>query len=68
MNLCDDGHEEICFDGRKCPMCESIDDYDKKISDLEDEVHELSTALNIKIQEYNDLFDEVKSCYPEFVI
>ena len=22
MNLCSDSHDEICFEGRKCPFCE----------------------------------------------
>lgn len=21
MNLCSDGHEEVCFDSRQCPVC-----------------------------------------------
>lgn len=24
MNLCSDGHDEICYTGRKCPACELI--------------------------------------------
>jgi hypothetical protein len=29
MRLCDSGHDEICFEGRKCPVCEKIDEIDK---------------------------------------
>ena len=21
MNLCSDGHDEVCYEGRDCPMC-----------------------------------------------
>ena len=29
MNLCSDGHTEICHEERSCPFCESIKDNDK---------------------------------------
>ena len=38
MNLCSSNHEEICFDGRKCPFCEMVDSKDEIISALEDQV------------------------------
>lgn len=48
MNLCRDGHEEICFEGRKCPLCDmrddlqsEIDDRDKKILDQEKTINEI---------------------------
>lgn len=22
MNLCDDGHDEVCYEGKYCPACE----------------------------------------------
>jgi len=37
MYLCDDGHDEVCYDASHCPVCEE----QKRISDLEDEVFDL---------------------------
>jgi hypothetical protein len=55
MTLCEDGHGEVCFDGRKCPACEAINDLtrqkDKEIEGLNDEVkslHERITELENK--------------------
>jgi len=41
MHLCDDGHEEVCHEGRNCPVCEKI----KEISDLEDKVFDLTEEV-----------------------
>ena len=41
LNLCSDGHEEICFEGVHCPVCGLIDDHDKQIDDLNDKIEEL---------------------------
>ena len=37
MKLCDDGHEEICYDVSMCPLCGR----DSRIKELEDRVEEL---------------------------
>jgi hypothetical protein len=36
MNLCNDNHDEICHEGRYCPVCEVIKEKDNKISELTD--------------------------------
>jgi transcription initiation factor IIE alpha subunit len=41
MYLCNDNHEEICYAGRNCPVCEKI----KEISDLEDKINELKERI-----------------------
>lgn len=41
MNLCSDGHEEICHEGRNCPVCEIIKEKDGRIEDLENKVQSL---------------------------
>ena len=41
MNLCDDGHEEVCFEGRNCPVCEKIEE----IRVLEEEIRYLKSRL-----------------------
>ncbi len=42
MELCNDGHDEICFDQRNCPACELV----KKISDQEDEIYLLKEIID----------------------
>ena len=44
MELCEDGHDQVCFDGRKCPCCEILktnSDQEDKIYDLEEKIKEL---------------------------
>ena len=51
MNLCNDGHDEVCFEGRQCPACdmkdlveEKVDEIarmEKTIGELEEEIQEL---------------------------
>lgn len=38
MHLCDDGHGEVCYDGRDCPVCEKMEEIkilEKKVEELE---------------------------------
>ena len=41
MNLCDDNHNEICFNGHLCPLCEK----QKEIEELESEIEKLKTTI-----------------------
>lgn len=41
MNLCDKGHEEVCFEGRNCPVCEKM----AEIEMLENDVCDLQVAI-----------------------
>lgn len=48
MNLCSDGHDEVCYIDNDCPCCELIkekddieedlDDAEKKIAELEEQI------------------------------
>jgi len=43
MNLCDDGHDEVCYEGKKCPVCAVLkqnDDILKEIEDLQEQLRE----------------------------
>ncbi len=56
MLLCDDGHEEICYVGGSCPLCEMVNERDQlkgKLIDTESECSELDA-------ENNELKDEVE--------
>lgn len=37
MNLCSSDHDEVCYEGRKCPACEVATDKDRIIAKLEKE-------------------------------
>jgi hypothetical protein len=41
MNLCSDGHDEVCFDQRNCPVCDVL----KTMSDMEDEIYALKETI-----------------------
>jgi len=41
MELCSDKHDEICYDGRLCPLCDMRSDLEGTISDLEGRIEEL---------------------------
>jgi hypothetical protein len=55
MNLCSDGHDEVCYSERYCPCCIIIRDLDvaeatvkeqrSEISDLEDQIKDLKSQL-----------------------
>jgi len=42
MNLCSDGHTEVCYDKGNCPVREKI----KEISDFEDEIYDLKETID----------------------
>lgn len=54
MNLCSSGHDEVCYESRKCPACEmrdhrdevmeERDDLQKQVSQLESEIIELQNG------------------------
>lgn len=52
MTLCDDGHDEVCYEGPNCPCCEAIKETkasDELISLRDDEIVELQAKLeNLK--------------------
>ena len=52
MEICEDGHDQVCFDGRNCPACELL----KSNSDFEDKVYD----LNEKIDNLNDEINKLK--------
>ncbi len=46
MNLCNHGHEEICYEGRYCPLCDTITDKEKDISSLTKEIERLEAVID----------------------
>lgn len=45
LNLCDDQHQEICFDGVYCPMCALSKEKDEALRELHEELDEIKSRL-----------------------
>ena len=58
MEICNDGHKEICFGNErwntKCPLCELKETSDKEIQKLNAEIKNLNT-------EVDDLNEEIEN-------
>ncbi len=50
MNLCSDGHDEVCYETRYCPACEIKDDLNIQIEKLESQIGDLEVNL-LDVQE-----------------
>lgn len=46
MNLCEDGHDEICFTGHKCPLCEKVSELDREINELQDRLSQAQDEID----------------------
>lgn len=46
LNLCSSRHEEICFEGRKCPLCERTEEKDQAIAKKDDEISGLQGTID----------------------
>ncbi len=53
MNLCSDNHEEICYEGRNCPLCAAK-------SDLSDEIKTLKQTIDDQEERIAELEEEIK--------
>lgn len=47
MNLCDDKHDEICYDVRDCPLCELLE----VNAALEKDIDRLNKEIDILMEE-----------------
>lgn len=45
MNLCSYNHDEICFDGRLCPMCQLQADHERDLDECGDKIAELENQI-----------------------
>ena len=46
MEFCSDGHYEVCYEVRECPVCHMKDEKDLKIDELKNQIDELEETLN----------------------
>jgi DNA repair exonuclease SbcCD ATPase subunit len=38
MELCSNNHEEVCFSGCSCPVCQLLDDHANEIAELKEKI------------------------------
>ena len=43
MEICSDGHGEVCYEGRRCPACDLQLDMQGEIDDLKDQINQLES-------------------------
>ena len=46
LNICNDEHEEVCYEGRYCPACAVVERVRALEGELSDVRRELEDALN----------------------
>lgn len=49
MNLCNDQHDEIVYEGRNCPLCAALDynkELDETVADLKNKLEAAESDLN----------------------
>jgi hypothetical protein len=60
MNLCSDGHNEVCYGGRVCPVCDIREDLEQTISVLESDITSLERNVDDLINEIQGLNAQLK--------
>ena len=53
MQMCDDGHDEVCYEVRECPVC-------FEMFRLEDEIKDAEERLEIAISELDEANKKIK--------
>lgn len=46
MELCSKSHDEICYEGRKCPFCDYMNKANNEMGDLRKEINDLQSELS----------------------
>ena len=50
MRLCNDGHDEVCYEGYNCPACNVLRDKEhlqEEVQDLKSEIDELKAEIAV---------------------
>jgi hypothetical protein len=64
MQLCDSHHQEVCYNGRDCPVCEAIAEKEVVESELELTKQSLE-ATNEAVEALRSEIEELKNVEPE---
>jgi len=49
MELCSNGHDEVCYDCRECPVCTAQEEIDSLEEDLQ-EANEMISSLEAQVE------------------
>lgn len=60
MQLCNEDHAEICYEGRVCPACNIREDLNSEIKDLEDSVTQKDIEIRDLESQVSDLQDQIQ--------
>lgn len=58
MNLCSDKHDEVAYEGRRCPVCILIEEHRDEVRELDVKVDALKAEVEVLEQINNDLTAE----------
>lgn len=58
MNVCNDGHEEVAYEGRHCPVCDLIRCHREEVEVILDKVDSLRSDVETLEQSVIDLTAE----------
>lgn len=68
MNLCSNGHDEVCFEDRKCPVCVMEAEMQRKLDNMGDEnntlldtIRDLEATIAEQTQEIGSLQQQIPS-------
>ena len=56
MQLCEEYHQEVCFDGRNCPVCEAINEKE----DIEHKLEKVESELETSNEEIDNLRSQIQ--------
>ena len=65
MTICTRNHDEVCFEGWDCPMCELLEQHDQTLSDLQESYQLQVDSLTDVCDYYKDI---VTMYHPEHLI
>ena len=57
MNICNRGHNEVCYEGQNCPRCECIEEKDSLKRQLEDSRENYKSL----IEEFKEVQNELEN-------
>lgn len=55
MNLCSDNHQEICYEGRICPLCTALENHDVDVTSLDNRLNEARQTIEALEQTIEEL-------------
>jgi hypothetical protein len=68
MELCSDDHVEICYESRECPLCNLMFENAEAQQVTDETCVELEEKESKIREQYNELYEYVKSIYPECLV